>query len=103
MATDSKPLEQLVLTRIMRLNAMVHGGVAGILVGLTIFIATHWLVVKGGEVVGPHLALLGQFFIGYKVTFAGSLVGFGYGFAFGFVIGYFVAAIYNWLADLRNR
>ena len=102
MANDSKSLEQLVLTRVMRLNAMIHGVVAGILVGLAIFIATNWLVLKGGEVVGPHLSLLSQFFIGYEVTFAGSLVGFGYGFASGFVIGYFVAAMYNWLADLRN-
>jgi hypothetical protein len=102
MANDSKPLEQLVLTRVMRLNAMLHGVVVGILVGLAIFIATNWLVLKGGAVVGTHLALLGQFFVGYRVTFAGSLVGFGYGFASGFVIGYFVAAMYNWLADLRN-
>jgi len=99
---ESKPLEQLVLTRVMRLNAMVHGLVAGILVGLAIFVATNWLVLKGGEIVGPHLGLLAQFFIGYKVTFAGSLIGFGYGFASGFVIGYFVAATYNWLAALRN-
>ena len=25
--------------------------------------------------VGPHLALLGQYFIGYRVSFVGSLIG----------------------------
>jgi hypothetical protein len=102
MAKDSKLLEQLVLTRVMRLNAMVHGVVAGILVGLAIFIATNWLVLKGGEVVGPHLALLGQFFIGYRVTFLGSLVGFTYGFLVGFSAGYLVATLYNWFVALRE-
>jgi hypothetical protein len=102
MANDSKPLEKLILTRVMRLNAMVHGLVAGILVGLAIFIATNWLLLKGGEVVGPHLALLGQFFVGYRVTFLGSLVGFTYGFLVGFGAGYFVATLYNWLVALRE-
>jgi hypothetical protein len=96
-------LEQIVLLRVMRLNAVVHGIVAGLLIGLGIFIATNWLVVRGGEIVGPHLALLGQFFIGYQVTFVGSLIGFGYGFISGFLIGYFIAAVYNRLADSREN
>jgi len=100
---SDQPLEQIVLLRVMRLNAIVHGVVAGLFVGLGIFAATNWLVVKGGKTVGPHLALLGQFFIGYEVTFAGSLIGFGYGFVFGFLTGFFIAAMYNRLADFRER
>jgi len=100
---SNQPLEQIVVLRVMRLNAIVHGVVAGLCVGLGIFAATNWLVIKGGETVGPHLALLGQFFIGYQVTFAGSLIGFGYGFVFGFLIGFFIAAMYNRLADFRER
>jgi hypothetical protein len=53
--------------------------------------------------VGPHLGLLGEFFIGYSVTFVGSLIGFAYAFVCAFVIGYSVARIYNWVADLRNN
>jgi hypothetical protein len=67
--------------------------------GILIFIATNWLVLKGGNVVGPNLALLGQFFIGYSVTFVGSLVGFAYGFFTGFLMGYFIATIYNMVVD----
>ena len=96
-------LEQIVLTRLMRLNALLHGVIAGLVVGFGIFVATNWLVLKGGDVVGPHLALLGQFFIGYEVTFSGSLVGFAYGCFSGFTIGYFVAATYNWLVALKER
>ena len=103
MADDQRALESLVLTRLMRLNATVQGVVTGLIAGLTVFIATNWLIIKGGPVVGPHLALLGQFFIGYRVTFVGSLNGFAYGFVLGFGVVYGVAQMYNWLADVRER
>ena len=100
---NEKALENVVLTRVMRLNANINGLVAGIMVGLGIFVATNWLVLKGGDVVGPHLGLLGQFFIGYEVSFGGSLIGFAYGFATGFSVGYLIARIYNWVADVREN
>ena len=103
MTNDRTALEDLVLTRVMRLNAGVQGVVTGLLAGLALFVATNWLVIKGGPVVGPHLALLGQFFIGYRVTFIGSLIGFTYAFVLGFGVGYVVARMYNWLVDLRER
>jgi len=96
-------LEKIVLTRLLRLNAVVQGLVLGMVGGLGVFIATNWLVLKGGEVVGPNLALLGQFFIGYRVTFVGSLIGFAYALVGGFFVGYGVARTYNWVVDLRER
>ena len=103
MIVHNKLPETVVLTRLLRLNATIQGVVTGFLIGTAVFLATNWLVLKGGQVVGPHLALLGQFFIGYRVTFAGSLIGFAYGFCAGFVIGYGIARMYNWLVDLRER
>ena|SRR5438093_4072237 len=103
MTDDRSALEDLVLTRVMRLNASVQGVVTGLLAGIALFVATNWLVIKGGPVVGPHLALLGQFFIGYRVTFVGSLIGFAYAFVLGFAVGYGVARMYNWLVDVRGR
>jgi len=86
-------------------SALARGVVTGTVAvaGLGIFIATNWLVIKGGRVVGPHLALLGHFFIGYRVTFVGSLIGFVYAFVLGFVVAYGVSEMYNWLADARDR
>jgi hypothetical protein len=100
---DKKRLEDIVLARMIRLNAKVQGVVTGLVVGLAIFVATNWLIFKGGAVVGPNLALLSQFFIGYRVTFVGSLIGFVYGFAGGFVIGFLVASLYNWLVESKER
>jgi hypothetical protein len=98
---EIKTLEQLVLTKVVGLNSKVQGLVIGLLFGLGIFIATNWLILKGGEPVGPHLSLLGQYFIGYEVTFMGSLVGFAYGFGTGFIGGFAVASIYNHLVDFQ--
>jgi hypothetical protein len=103
LSDEEKALEDIILTRVMRLNATVNGIVFGLIIGLLIFIATIWLVIKGGNVVGPNLRLLGQFFVGYDVTYLGSLIGFIYGFITGFIIGYFFAAVYNWVVGLRER
>ena len=96
---DEELLEQAVL----RINGTVLGIVFGIILGLLIFIITNWLVIKGGEVVGPHLALLGQFFIGYKVTFLGSLIGMAYGFVTGFLVGFLIAWVYNLVVAIKNK
>jgi hypothetical protein len=102
MAQDEKDLERIIQTRLLRLNATVHGVVLGLLLGTAVFLATIWLVIKGGPVVGPNLSLLNQFFIGYRVTVVGSFIGFGYGFLLGFVVGFFVASVYNRILDLRR-
>ncbi|HXH09777.1 MAG TPA: hypothetical protein VNP04_08465 [Alphaproteobacteria bacterium] len=102
MKEDRETLEEVVLTRLLRLNATVQGIATGIVAGLGVFIATNLLVLKGGEVIGPHLSLLGHFFIGYRVTLAGSLVGFAYAFIYGFAGGYLVARLYNRIADFRE-
>jgi hypothetical protein len=102
MTDKDKGLEQIILTRLVRLNARIHGLVTGMVLGCGLFIATNWLVLKGGKSVGRHLALLGQFFIGYRVSFLGSLIGFAYAFVCGFIVGYSVAWMYNRFADMRD-
>jgi hypothetical protein len=100
---EDQTIEKLVLVRLARLNALIIGLVVGILLGLGLFIVTIVLVIKGGEVVGPHLGLLGQVFIGYEVTWAGSFIGLLYGIAAGFIAGYFFSRLYNWLAIMREQ
>jgi len=97
--TDEKRL----LSGIFWLNAKVLGLTLGMIFGLVIFIATNWLVLKGSQPVGPHLALLSQYFIGYRVSFIGSFIGFAYGFAMGTLSGALIGWIYNWIVHLRSR
>jgi len=89
-------------TGVLLLNAKVVGLVLGILFALGIFVATNWLVIKGGERIGPHLQLLSQYFIGYRVTFIGSLIGAAYGFTVGTLSGALIGWIYNKIAAFRN-
>ena len=97
-----KTNEEKLFTGILWLNIKVLGLAFGLLFGLIIFVATNWLVIKGGEPVGPHLSLLGQYFIGYRVSFLGSFIGFAYGFAVGTLSGALIGWIYNVIVDLRD-
>jgi hypothetical protein len=91
---EEDELEQAVIL----LNAKLLGIVLGILFGSGLFLATNFLVLKGGQNVGVHLALLANFFPGYRVTFLGSIIGFCYAFITGVVVGVAVGAVYNKLA-----
>ena len=96
------PPEEKLFSGVLLLNAKVVGLAFGVILGLGIFVATNWLVIKGGERVGPHLILLSQYFIGYKVTFAGSLIGAAYGFALGTICGALIGWIYNKIVAFRQ-
>ena len=106
---DRKPQEEELLEATLRLNSKGLAALLGLICGLGLFLATNWLVIKGGPpgddgepVIGPHLSLLGQYFIGYEVTFVGSLIGFAWAFALGAVIGLLIGRIYNWIVVLTD-
>ncbi len=100
---NTTPLdENKLFSGILRLNAKMLGLILGVLLGLVIFIMTNWLVIKGGDPVGPHLGLLSQFFVGYKVSFLGSIIGFLYGLAIGTISGSLIGYIYNKIVVFRN-
>ena len=94
--------EEKLFSGVLLLNARVVGLTLGVVFGLGIFVATNWLVIKGGERVGPHLILLSQYFIGYKVTFLGSLIGAAYGFTLGTICGALMGWVYNKIVAFRQ-
>lgn len=101
--------EERLFDSVLRIKSQVFGLVLGLLAGSVVFLATNWLLLKGGHttesgtyVVGPHLELLGQFFPGYHVSFLGSLIGFLYGFACGTLAGSAMGAIYNLIVNRRS-
>ena len=90
-----------------RATARIHAGVLAVVCaligGFGLFAMTVWLLLKGGVMVGAHLQLLGNYFIGYSVTWPGSLVGFFYGALFGGLIGWAIGRIYNAVAGFRHK
>ena len=103
MTNRSDVEDKALVGAILRFNGNILGLVFGSIGALIVFLATNWLLIKGGDPVGPHLSLLGQFFIGYSVTFVGSLIGAAYAFACGYVAGLIVAYVYNGVVWLKGN
>ena len=98
-AAGRKPLYSALVRRLGRVEAGAALGVVyTTLFALGLFVATNILVLKGGDDVGQHLGLLANYFPGYDVTFAGSLLGAVYAFVVGYVVGRVLCAVYNVVA-----
>jgi len=76
----------------MKLDLKATALAGGILWGASVFLATIWIVIKGG---GATLMKLSQFYIGYSVSIPGALIGGIYGFVHGFIFFLLFALIYN--------
>ena len=96
----SETADQIIISSLAKLDGVALGISIGVLFGIAIFAATNILIFKGGDVIGPNLALLGQYFVGYSVTFQGSLVGMIYGLIFGFALGWLVALLRNFVVTV---
>ena len=80
-----------VQTTLMRASARAWGIATGLVLGVGLFVATLWLVIKGGPDAGSHLGRLGQVFPGYDVTVRGSFIGLVYAFVVGYALGRLLA------------
>jgi hypothetical protein len=94
---------EMIRTAVARLRAGITAVVCGMVCGLGLFVATVWLLIRGGPFVGKTLGLLGNYFPGYSVTWSGALIGLVWGTAFGAVVGWCTASIYNSITNLRER
>jgi hypothetical protein len=94
------------IDEVSRAVARIQTGVlaltSALIGGIGLFVITAWLVIKGGPRVGEHLRLLGQYFVGYSVTWTGSVVGLFYGALVGGLVGWAIGAIYNWIVSIRQ-
>ena len=92
---------QAVSHAIATIQARVLALVFAVIFGTGLFAMTAWLLIQGGPEVGKHLRLLGIYFVGYSVTWPGSIVGFFYGALLGGVIGWTIGKVYNLIVVLR--
>ncbi len=87
--------DEAIIRAFSRMDKFGFAASLGLTFSLVMFFATIWLVIKGGDVVGPNLQLLGQYFIGYTVTFQGAFIGMAYTFFWFFLLGWFFAYMRN--------
>lgn len=101
-ASVSKPskdrsAENLLKQTFAAIDKLALATAVGTVNGLLVFIGTLVIVLRGGAVIGPNLALLGQYFVGFTVSPAGACIGFVYAFAWGFLFGWGLAYLRNCL------
>lgn len=92
--------DELLIQTFAKIDRSALGVAVGVLSGAGIFLATNFLIFKGGARVGATIALLNNYFFGYSVTFAGSVVGLIYGFVAGFILGWLVAFLRNFVIKI---
>lgn len=104
MTTGTRPDDDwdLIHSAIARLRASVSAVVFGLLGGVGIWVATVWLVVRGGPNVGLHLGLLSNYFPFYDVSWPGAFIGLFYGALVGAALGWSIAWLYNVIVDRRH-
>ena len=99
--------EALQKEEISRALARIRTGalaiVCAMIGGVGLFVMTAWLLIKDGPHVGQHLQLLSNYFMGYSVTWWGSVVGLIYGALTGGVVGWAIGTIYNKVVGIRLK
>ncbi len=93
---DTVP-DELIEAVFAKLDPVALGTALGAVGAIILFLASAALIIKGGDVIGPNLSLLGHYLIGFNVTWAGAFLGAGEAGAGGFALGYLVAWLRNWL------
>lgn len=92
----------IIRNAVVRMRARIMSIVFGMVGGSGVFLATAWLLLRGGKNVGAHLGLLNNYFPGYTVTWGGAFIGFFWGAVVGAVLGWAVAWLYNQIAERRE-
>jgi hypothetical protein len=87
--------EKVLMRAFARIDKLGFAAALGSVAGLLVFLATIFLVLKGGDLVGPNLMLLGQYFIGYTVSVKGAFIGMAYTFWWVFLFGWLFAYLRN--------
>jgi hypothetical protein len=98
--TDQIVDEKILWRVFSQMDKLAFATAIGTVSGLLIFLATIWLIIKGGPIIGPNLELLSQYFVGYTVTVQGAFIGFGYSFGWGFLFGWSYAYLRNFFLSL---
>jgi hypothetical protein len=88
--------EQIIEAAFARLDPVALGAALGAVTGLAVFLATAILLLKGGPFIGRNLSLLTYYLYGFRVSWAGALIGLVEGTTFGFALGYVTATLRNW-------
>ncbi|MAE60807.1 MAG: FAD-dependent oxidoreductase [Planctomycetaceae bacterium] len=92
-------LDEMIAAAFAPLDKTALGAAVAIVMGLGMFVASAVLLVRDGDMVGPHLSLPGHYFLGYDVTWRGAILGTVEAAIGGFFVGFLGATMRNLLID----
>lgn len=95
---EGPTLEELVLSTFARYDAVALGVAVGTVASVCLFIVTA-MVLFGPEPSGLYLSLLGNYLLGYQMTWGGAIVGLLETAIGGFGLGYLMATAVNLLVS----
>lgn len=88
-------LETALVPVFAKLDRVAFGVAVGSVAAMVLGLASLFLLLKGGTVIGPNLRLLAQYLPGYGATPLGALLGLVYGLLGGFALGWMFAVTRN--------
>lgn len=99
-AATHPPHEELVVRAFARYDSIALGAAISAVAGTGLFVATVALLLRGGDPVGPTLSLLGNYLLGFQVSWGGAVLGFFEAAAVGFLFGFGLARTINLVVGL---
>jgi hypothetical protein len=81
----------------MKLDVKAFAWACAIIWGAGLPLLTWWMIAIAGPTVEP--TWLGRIYVGYNLTFVGSLIGAAWAFFDGLIGGLIFATVYNWIEE----
>ena len=85
----------------MRLDVKSFAWACAIIWGAGLPLLTWWMIAIGGPTAEP--TWLGRIYLGYNLTFEGSVIGAAWAFFDGLIGGLIFATVYNWIEERAHR
>ena len=84
----------------MKFNPRALALTSGIIWGLTVMLMTWWALAM--DLDGRTISKLKNFYLGYDISFVGSIIGLFWGFVDGMICGFAFAYLYNMLSKGKS-
>jgi protoporphyrinogen oxidase len=106
-AARQRSLEEVLAGAFARYDARALGAAVGVVLGVGLFLATALALIHEPGDPGRVLSLLGQYLLGYEVSWAGAGIGLlsagTGGFAFGWLLARMINGLIGWEESLLRR
>ena len=106
-AARGRTLEEVLAAAFARYDPRALGAAVGIVLGAALFLATAIAMLRGPGDAGRMLSLIGEYLVGYEVSWAGAVIGLlgaGLGgFGFGWLLARAINGLIGWEELLLRR